>query len=94
MYYAYTGKMHLVSKKLHEQYGPVVRMAPNYLDVDYSSLIKTCFDVQGVWQKVRRDKIVKSGYMGLTPTDGVACRQWRHGRRQTVLQHLLRGAFC
>ncbi|KAI6784944.1 uncharacterized protein J7T54_008038 [Emericellopsis cladophorae] len=51
MYYAYTGKMHLVSKKLHEQYGPVVRMGPNYLDVDYSSLIKTCFDVQGVWQK-------------------------------------------
>lgn len=52
MVHAYNGQMHVVSKKLHDKYGPVVRMAPNYLDVDYSSLIKTCFDVQGVWQKV------------------------------------------
>lgn len=44
--------MHLVSKKLHDKYGPVVRMGPNYLDVDYASLIKTCFDTQGVWRKV------------------------------------------
>lgn len=46
--------MHIVSKRLHDKYGPVVRMAPNYLDIDYSSLIKTCFDVQGVWEKVTR----------------------------------------
>lgn len=52
MWYAYKGNIHDVSKRLHEKYGPVVRMAPNYLDVDHSSLIKTCFDVQGVWQKV------------------------------------------
>ncbi|KAL6856416.1 cytochrome P450 [Trichoderma novae-zelandiae] len=51
MYYAYRGNMHLISKKLHDKYGPVVRMGPNYLDVDYSSLIKTCFDTQGVWRK-------------------------------------------
>ena len=53
MWYAYKGNIHLKSKSLHDKYGPVVRMAPNYIDVDYSSLIKTCFDVQGVWQKVR-----------------------------------------
>lgn len=52
MYYAYRGDMHLISKKLHDKYGPVVRMGPNYLDLDYSSLIKTCFDTQGVWRKV------------------------------------------
>lgn len=51
MYHAWRGEMHLVSKQLHDKYGPVVRMAPGYLDVDYSSLIKTCFDVQGVWEK-------------------------------------------
>lgn len=44
--------MHLLSKKLHDKYGPVVRMGPNYLDLDFSSLIKTCFDTQGVWRKV------------------------------------------
>jgi hypothetical protein len=60
MYYAYTGRMHLISKKLHDQYGPVVRMAPNYIDVDYSSLIKTCFDVQGIWQKVRKNRFLKT----------------------------------
>lgn len=53
MYHAQRGSMHLVSKELHDKYGPVVRMAPNYLDVDYSSLIKTCFDFKGVWKKVR-----------------------------------------
>lgn len=52
MYHAYTGNMHLVSKKLHDHYGPVVRMAPNYIDVDCAELIKTCFDFHGVWQKV------------------------------------------
>lgn len=39
---------------MHQKYGPVVRMAPNYLDLDYdtcASLIKTCFDTKGVWRK-------------------------------------------
>lgn len=48
--------MHLISKKLHDKYGPVVRMGPNYLDLDYSSLIKICFDTQGVWRKVSIQK--------------------------------------
>ena len=52
MYHAYKGDLHLVTKRLHEKYGPVVRMAPNYIDVDYPSLIKTCFDFHGVWKKV------------------------------------------
>lgn len=39
---------------MHQKYGPVVRMAPNYLDLDYdtcASLIRTCFDTKGVWRK-------------------------------------------
>lgn len=56
MYYAYDGSMHTITQKMHEKYGPVVRMAPNYLDLDYdncAALIKTCFDTKGVWKKVR-----------------------------------------
>jgi hypothetical protein len=52
MYHAYYGTMHGATKELHDKYGPVVRMAPNYLDLDYASLIKTCFDTRGVWKKV------------------------------------------
>lgn len=52
MYHAHKGDLHLVTKRLHDKYGPVVRMAPNYIDVDHSSLIKTCFDFHGVWKKV------------------------------------------
>lgn len=53
MYHAAGGSMHLVSHALHARYGPVVRMAPNYLDLDYPSLISTCLDSHGVWKKVR-----------------------------------------
>ncbi|RWA04439.1 hypothetical protein EKO27_g10667 [Xylaria grammica] len=51
MYHAYKGSMHVITKELHNKYGPVVRMGPNYLDIDCSSLIKTCFDRNGVWKK-------------------------------------------
>lgn len=55
MYYAYDGSMHTVTQGLHAMYGPVVRMAPNYIDLDYDTaagLIKTCFDTKGIWKKV------------------------------------------
>lgn len=55
MRYAYNGSIHSTTQKMHQKYGPVVRMAPNYLDLDYdtcASLIKTCFDTKGVWRKV------------------------------------------
>lgn len=54
MRYAYDGSIHTTTHKMHQKYGPVVRMAPNYLDLDYdtcASLIKTCFDTKGVWKK-------------------------------------------
>lgn len=65
MYYAYDGSMHTITKRLHEKHGPVVRMAPNYLDLDYddaAALLKTCFDTKGVWRKVRTHLVF---FMGL-----------------------------
>lgn len=56
MYHAYNGNMHTATQKMHAKYGPVVRLAPNYIDLDYdkcAGLIKTCFDTKGVWRKVR-----------------------------------------
>lgn len=75
--------MHVVSKKLHDKYGPVVRMAPNYLDLDYSSLIKTCFDRNGVWRKVcRHNHLVFLGYLG-EQMDSIANRCCLALRKQT-----------
>lgn len=52
MYQTWRGNMHGVTKELHDKYGPVVRVGPNHLDLDYSSMIKTVFDFKGVWKKV------------------------------------------
>lgn len=55
MYYAHDGTIHTTTARLHARYGPVVRMAPNYLDLDFGTslpaLVKTCFDTKGVWRK-------------------------------------------
>lgn len=69
MYYAYNGSIHTTTHKMHKKYGPVVRMAPNYLDLDYdtsASLIKTCFDTKGVWRKVRSSSLTMLTYSELT----------------------------
>jgi hypothetical protein len=39
-------------KKLHDKYGPVVRIAPNVLDLDYPELIKIIYGTDGKWVKV------------------------------------------
>lgn len=39
-------------KKLHEKYGPVVRLGPNKLDLDYPELIKTLYSADTKWLKV------------------------------------------
>ncbi|KAK7970088.1 hypothetical protein PG988_009161 [Apiospora saccharicola] len=40
-----------VIKKLHEQYGPVVRTGPNMLDLNIPSLIRTVYNTNGQWLK-------------------------------------------
>jgi hypothetical protein len=47
-----TGSYHLTVKKLHQQYGPVVRLGPNLLDLDYPELIKTLYNADAKWLKV------------------------------------------
>jgi hypothetical protein len=44
--------MHIQTKKLHEKYGPVVRVGPNHLDLDLPELIKTVYGTDGKWKKV------------------------------------------
>lgn len=39
-------------KKLHEKYGPVVRIGPDLLTLDYPELIKTIYSTDGKWLKV------------------------------------------
>ncbi|KAK7932552.1 hypothetical protein PG985_003264, partial [Apiospora marii] len=46
-----TGSYHLGVKKLHETYGPVVRIGPNTLDIDYPELSKTFYGTDGKWKK-------------------------------------------
>ena len=47
-----SGSYHLKIKKLHEKYGPIVRIGPNLLDLDYPELIKTIYSTDGKWRKV------------------------------------------
>lgn len=47
-----TGNYHRRMKELHEQYGPVVRIGPNLVDLDYPELIKTIYSTDESWRKV------------------------------------------
>ncbi|KAK8097678.1 benzoate 4-monooxygenase cytochrome p450 [Apiospora kogelbergensis] len=46
-----TGSYHIGIKKLHDEYGPVVRIGPNTLDIDYPELSKTFYGTDGKWKK-------------------------------------------
>ena len=47
-----TGNYHHRIKELHDKYGPVVRIGPNLLDLDYPELIKTVYGTDESWLKV------------------------------------------
>lgn len=49
-----SGKYPSVIKKLHDKYGPVVRIGPNLVDLDYPELIKTLYGANEKWRKVTR----------------------------------------
>ncbi|CCC14510.1 unnamed protein product [Sordaria macrospora k-hell] len=42
--------------EMHRKYGPVVRTAPNVLDIDYPEMIKTVFNIKGDWAKRPRQR--------------------------------------
>ena len=52
IYHIRKGGFQHVMTRLHKQYGPVVRIAPNVLDVDDPAMIKTVFNTKGDWKKV------------------------------------------
>lgn len=53
MHHARQGNYHLVIREMHQRYGPVVRIAPNVLDLDYPELIKTIYNVKADYLKVK-----------------------------------------
>lgn len=51
LYHVRTGKYELTMKRLHDKYGPVVRIGPNLLDLDYPELSKVLYGTDGKWRK-------------------------------------------
>ncbi|KAK1775938.1 cytochrome P450 [Copromyces sp. CBS 386.78] len=51
LYQTRTGKYHEIIYDLHKQYGPIVRIGPNTLDLDYPELVKTIYSTDGKWLK-------------------------------------------
>ncbi|KAK4225379.1 Pisatin demethylase [Podospora fimiseda] len=47
----FTNRYADIIKELHEKYGPVVRIGPNTLDLDYPELLKTIYGTDGKWLK-------------------------------------------
>ncbi|KAI2616509.1 cytochrome P450 [Hypoxylon sp. NC1633] len=50
-YLVRTGSYHLHIKKLHDRYGPVLRIGPNHLDLDLPELSKTLYGSDVRWRK-------------------------------------------
>jgi hypothetical protein len=46
------GEYAMTMKKLHEKHGPVVRLGPNLLDLDFPELSKIIYGTDGKWRKV------------------------------------------
>ncbi|EGO59223.1 hypothetical protein NEUTE1DRAFT_121081 [Neurospora tetrasperma FGSC 2508] len=51
LYQTRTGRYHEIVYDLHKKYGPIVRIGPNTLDLDYPELIKTIYSTDGKWLK-------------------------------------------
>jgi hypothetical protein len=51
MYHVTQGKSQVVLHELHKKYGPVVRIAPNIVDLDLPELIKTIYNTKGDYRK-------------------------------------------
>lgn len=53
MYHVRQGRYQVVIHDLHKKYGPVVRIAPNVVDLDLPELIKTIYSTKGDFRKAR-----------------------------------------
>ncbi|KAK4443778.1 cytochrome P450 [Podospora aff. communis PSN243] len=66
LFHVTRGSFHLVIDELHKKYGPIVRIGPNVIDVDYPELIKTVFNIKGDWKKtesVRASSALVEGHI-------------------------------
>ncbi|KAM5345061.1 hypothetical protein ACJ41O_010923 [Fusarium nematophilum] len=61
LYLVWTQEYQWTIKKLHEKHGPIVRIGPNLLDLDYPELIKTLYGTDGKWRKVVIDSSILDG---------------------------------
>lgn len=52
LYHCWGGKQHIYFAELHRRYGPVVRLGPNLLDIDYPELIHEIYSARGDFLKV------------------------------------------
>lgn len=52
MFHVRQGKYQVVIHELHKKYGPVVRIAPNVLDLDIPELVKTIYNTKADYLKV------------------------------------------
>lgn len=57
LYHVSRGSIHLVYQRLHEKYGPIVRVGPNVLDVVIPELVKPAFsDIKTEWEKASHNE--------------------------------------
>lgn len=52
MFHVKQGKYHKIIHGLHEKYGPVVRIAPNVLSLNFPGSIKIIYNTKGNYRKV------------------------------------------
>lgn len=59
--------MSRVYQRLHDQYGPIVRVGPNVVDINMIELVKPVYqDIKGEWKKVRTSQVMKLGVTGVS----------------------------
>lgn len=56
-----TGEYAPRMKKLHDKYGPIVRIGPNLLDLDFPELSRVIYSTDGKWVKVSEASFAVSG---------------------------------
>jgi hypothetical protein len=81
LYHVWRGNSHLVVEELHKKYGPVVRIGPNVLDLDYPERTKKIYNIKGDWLKVySNDRFATGGIANCCMlSDAVLPRKQRYG---------------
>jgi hypothetical protein len=70
----WSGNTHEEYRKLHAEYGPIVRTAPNVVDISDPSVISVIYGINSKYLKVRSSLCVFVGMMGLRRTSPSSTR--------------------